>query len=106
MDSLTIILLIICVGLLLLLHITCSVVANHVAARKGRSGRWFGFLGLVFGLFGVMFAKIAHARTFIWNPELKKELMYITFLHQYGALTDVEFEREKKVIYWMNEYFS
>ncbi len=104
LDSMTIILLAVIAVLLLVLHIVCGVVAGHIAGRKGRSERGYFWLGFFLGLIGLVIAEIRRPATFIWNPNLKKELMYITFLHQCGSLTDKEFEQEKKVIQWMNDY--
>ncbi len=104
MDLLTIILIAAVVLLLLILHIVYGVITAQLAGRKGWPvvrNFWFGFF---LGLIAIVCVEIRPARSFAWNPNLRKELMYLTFLHQCGSITKEDLEREKQVLQWMNHY--
>ncbi len=104
MDILTIILIVVAVVLFLALQITFGVICAQLAGRKGWSvmkNFWFGFF---LGIIAIIFVEIKPARSFAWNPNLRKELMYLTYLQQTGAISKEDLEREKQVLQWMNHY--
>ncbi len=106
LDTLTIVLIAAIAVLLLVLHIVYGIICSHIAGRKGRSTKGYFWAGFLLGLFGVLIIEVKPVKTFALNANVQQSLMYITFMHQWGALTDEEFKREKKVLYWMNHYLT
>ncbi len=106
LNTITIALIAVIAVLFLVLHIVWGCLCSRIAGRKGYGTTrnfWFGFF---LGLIAVVAVESRPPRTFVMNPTIKKELMYITWLRQVGALTDAEFAREKKILFWMNHYMS
>ncbi len=106
MDPIIIVLIAVIGVLYLTLHIIWGIYCARESARKGYGTKKNFWLGFFLGLIAVVIVAIRPPKTYILNPNIKNELMQLAWMRQVGALTDVEYEREKKVLLWMNEYMS
>ena len=100
-------LLIVCIAiiavLLLFIGIMFGVICREIGGRRGFSCAGCFWAGFFFGALALLIILLRQPKSIAMNPYLTNELMNLAYMNGVGAFTDEEFDRQKEVLYWMND---